>query len=268
MIPLRIYLKGFMSYREEAELVFDGAPLWMLSGPNGAGKSAIFDAMTYALYGTYRGGTHGARDLINHGSSGLVVEFDFAVNGAIYRVKRTLARKGQPSRQVVCLDAPALRTVPETETEGGFDNWVRRTLGLDARAFTASVLLCQGKADALLESGARDRHAILSQIVELTAYERLARRADERHKNAKAKVEVYSSQLVDLAEVATGEIEALEDEVARLGSQIAEAQDERIRLAALTQTAVRWEALESEHVQMKQAIVVPGNWTRKEEAVR
>ena len=37
MIPLRVYLKGFMSYHDEAVLTFDGAPLWVLTGQNGAG---------------------------------------------------------------------------------------------------------------------------------------------------------------------------------------------------------------------------------------
>lgn len=56
MIPLRVYVENFMSYREGQELLFDNAPLWVLAGQNGAGKSTIFDAITFALYGLHRGG--------------------------------------------------------------------------------------------------------------------------------------------------------------------------------------------------------------------
>ena len=57
MIPLRVKLKGFLCYKEEQEISFDGnASLWMLSGLNGSGKSSIFDAVTYALFGHHRGG--------------------------------------------------------------------------------------------------------------------------------------------------------------------------------------------------------------------
>ena len=46
MIPRRIALKGFLCYRDEQVIDFDGADLWVLSGRNGSGKSAVFDAMT------------------------------------------------------------------------------------------------------------------------------------------------------------------------------------------------------------------------------
>ena len=49
MIPQRVYMKGFMSYRDETTLSFRGSSLWVLAGRNGAGKSAVFDAMTFAL---------------------------------------------------------------------------------------------------------------------------------------------------------------------------------------------------------------------------
>ena len=60
MIPQRIQLTGFLSYKETQTLDFAGAPLWMLSGNNGSGKSAIFDAVTYALFGHHRGGGSGS----------------------------------------------------------------------------------------------------------------------------------------------------------------------------------------------------------------
>ena len=48
MIPQRVKLSGFLSYKDEQEVRFDGSQLWMLSGTNGSGKSSIFDAVTYA----------------------------------------------------------------------------------------------------------------------------------------------------------------------------------------------------------------------------
>ena len=52
MIPLRLTLKNFMSYRDGSPPV-DVAPIHTacLSGDNGAGKSALLTAMTWALWG-------------------------------------------------------------------------------------------------------------------------------------------------------------------------------------------------------------------------
>ena len=65
MIPHRIRLSGFLSYKGEQDIRFDGAPVWMLAGTNGSGKSSIFDAVTYALFGHHRGGSQNAGELIN-----------------------------------------------------------------------------------------------------------------------------------------------------------------------------------------------------------
>ena len=92
MIPQRVKLQGFLSYQDEQEIQFHDASLWMLSGLNGSGKSSIFDAVTYALFGHHRGGSQHAHELINKDSDGLVVEFDFLLDGAPYRIRRTLRR--------------------------------------------------------------------------------------------------------------------------------------------------------------------------------
>src|SRR5947209_7834464 len=104
MIPRRVSLRGFLCYRDEQEIDFDGAALWMLAGLNGSGKSSIFDAVTYALFGHHRGGHQGAAELINKDSDGLGVEFDFSLDADRYRVKRTLkknARGGTAATQQV-----------------------------------------------------------------------------------------------------------------------------------------------------------------------
>src|SRR4029079_4674782 len=93
MIPRRVCLRSFLCYREEQEIDFGGATLWMLAGLNGSGKSAVLDAVTHTLFGHHRGGGSGAAELINKDSDGFAVEFDFQLDHDLYRVKRTL-RKG------------------------------------------------------------------------------------------------------------------------------------------------------------------------------
>ena len=41
MIPQRVQLRGFLCYKEEQEISFDGASLWLLAGLNGSGKSIL-----------------------------------------------------------------------------------------------------------------------------------------------------------------------------------------------------------------------------------
>src|SRR5262249_53494759 len=93
VIPQRVRLKGFLCYKDEQTVEFDGnATLWMLSGLNGSGKSAVFDAVTFALFGHHRGGGQHNHELFNKESDTLTVEFDFLLDGKLYRAKRTLKR--------------------------------------------------------------------------------------------------------------------------------------------------------------------------------
>jgi exonuclease SbcC len=63
MIPLKLEISNFLSYRETAVIDFDGLHLACISGANGAGKSTIFDAMTWALFGKSR--SKSDDDLVN-----------------------------------------------------------------------------------------------------------------------------------------------------------------------------------------------------------
>jgi DNA repair protein SbcC/Rad50 len=74
MVPVRIAVRGFLSYRDRAEVTFEGRALWMLCGRNGAGKSALFDAITFALYGSGRFGDKIVQDYIHHDQKDMEVE--------------------------------------------------------------------------------------------------------------------------------------------------------------------------------------------------
>ncbi|HKA08148.1 MAG TPA: SMC family ATPase, partial [Gemmataceae bacterium] len=202
MIPRRIRLGGFLCYKEEQEVAFEGSSLWMLSGLNGSGKSTIFDAVTYALFGHHRGGSQNAGELINKESRSLAVEFEFLVEGQPYQIRRTLrrdAKGGSPkgTQGVSRLDPASGRWVPvaDTNLSDGFKAWVRDKIGLNFETFTSSVLLLQGRAEKLLDSTPKGRGEVLAGIVDLERYQKLHEKADTKRKTLKAKLEAVEGAL-------------------------------------------------------------------------
>ena len=87
MIPLRLTISGFLSYREAAELDFSGIHVACISGRNGAGKSAMLDAITWALFGEARKSDD---SIINNSApeNTAKVDFEFRYEDADYLVRR------------------------------------------------------------------------------------------------------------------------------------------------------------------------------------
>jgi exonuclease SbcC len=259
MIPQRVKLKGFLCYKDEQEIGFDGnATLWMLSGLNGSGKSSIFDAVTYALFGHHRGGGRDAHELINKESDSLLAEFDFLLDSKAFRVKRTLRRdtKGgaRGTQQLFRFDPAtspdngggAGKWVPieDTGNRDGFNKWINENIGLTYETFTSSVLLLQGKAEKLLDSKPEGRRAVLASIVDLERYEELHARADEERKMLKGRLDALSDRLAALPAVAPEEVTQAEQ-----GIQVAEmvrdqARQEVERLRQLEFQARAWVELQ------------------------
>jgi DNA repair protein SbcC/Rad50 len=199
MIPVKISLEGFMTYRDKQTLSFDGSSLCILAGPNGAGKSSVFDAITLALYNCHRAGKKNARALINHGADRLIVEFDFQVGDELYRVRRTVPRKGAATRQAYYLrsgeSSGSVSPVPDTQYEDGFEQWIESTIGLKYETFISSVLLLQGQSTKLLDAAPKERHQMLEEFVNLAAYKRLHELADDQRKQLTEKLKDLGKQL-------------------------------------------------------------------------
>ncbi len=263
MIPLRIFLKGFLCYREPQEFRFDGASLWMLSGLNGSGKSTVFDALTYALFGQHRDGSQDALELIHKGVKGLAVEVDFDLDGTRYRAQRTLQRgaRGRPSvsQQLRRYVPPApgddgpghWEPVPDTTRKADFNAWVREHLGLSYETFTSSVLLMQGQSEKLISAKKADRFQVLSAIVDLERFGRLHERADRRRLALKAEAEGLQRRLAVVPEVPDEAIEAAAQAIASVQERTRRAQDEVDRLQGLDAQARRWTALQAERAKLQ-----------------
>src|SRR5690606_333490 len=150
MIPIKLRLAGFTSYREPVEINFCGFDLACISGANGAGKSSLLDAITYALYGKARVQNEA---IINTASKTAEVTLDFEYENQVYRVTRTNSR-GKTTQvdfyiqqqgddtESASWKVLTERTLRETDAK------INNTLRLDYESFINASFFLQGKADA------------------------------------------------------------------------------------------------------------------------
>jgi exonuclease SbcC len=252
MIPIRLYISGFLSYREPVELDFTSLDLACIAGPNGAGKSSLLDAMTWALFGQAR-----KRDdsVIHTRSSTAEVRLVFAYEGNLYTVRRIKPRdktmllefqiwqEDSPQPAAKSSESPvnSSQTPADSRQKSGISGgqWrpltertlretelrILQTLRMDYETFINASFFLQGKADQFTQQRPSDRKRILGSILGLEIWESYRQRAAERRK------------LVE------GDITGLDGRLKEISTELAEEQARRNRLQELEADLERLVAL-------------------------
>jgi len=221
MIPIRLKLSGFLSYRDPVELDFTSFELACISGANGAGKSSLLDAITWALFGQAR-----KRDeaLIHTAAATAEVTFTFAYEENVYRVQRILPRgkgsllefqiagnpdigntdirysaSGQASRisNIDLSNNVLWRPLTEhslRETQARIESILR----LDYDTFVNASFFLQGKADQFTQQRPADRKRILASILGLETWEIYRERAAERRKAIERELDLVEGRLAEI----------------------------------------------------------------------
>jgi len=250
--PLSITLQNFLCY----DTLEDGSPyifnfrehrLWSICGDNGAGKSAIFDVITYCLYGEHRGGREHDEELVHRGTTDLYACVEFEHGGREYRVTRTIKLGFRPRKGTATIDRNCRMEwrredgewveMAETTSVRSLEEAVKKILGYGCDTLTASVLLLQGKSDQLIEVASKDRFEILSGILDLSPYERLEGRAKDKARDARARHNdlvraLENAPPPDEAEVQAAELEAQKAELSLAAAVTARTSAERTLEAA------------------------------------
>ena len=247
MNPIRIKLEGFMSYRHEAELNFEDKPIWVLTGDNGSGKSAIFDAVTFALYGKTQRNVNNS-DMINIHADQFLIEFDFKSGKRVYRLRKTVPRKGRSTYQVIDLDTR--EPVPDTSSKVGFDTWIANEIGIDLQTFTASVLLGQGNSDLLIRENPVERHKMLTQIVDLSAYQRLFELADNKRKVSEVDRHKVEGQVENLPLIDQSELDQISSQIGEQIVVMEQLQKRQVHLSTIAVQAQQWARLSQQKSQI------------------
>src|SRR5919106_2405066 len=184
-----------------------GLDLFALWGPTGSGKSSVLDAITYALYGKIERVGNQTSQLVSQGQPRMAVKLTFEVDGRRYRIARSTPASG------------ASKVLLERDEEGAWDSFgegadrareVRSAIvdlvGLDYDAFTRAVLLPQGKFAEFLVGDAAERRKILTELLGLELFNRMAGLARGVAQKAQARTErrvsLLSSQYADVTEEA------------------------------------------------------------------
>jgi exonuclease SbcC len=187
MIPIKLELKNFLSYGEPIVKVdFDHHSLICLSGKNGNGKSALLDAMTWALWGQARkvsGTVKADAGLIRLGHTRMMVIFEFLCGGQRYRVRREYAKTfGKPYAaldiELFNSSKKTYRSLSEKKIRDSQAK-IEKIVGLDFETFVNSVFLRQGQSNEFSKKTPRERKQILSNVLGLSKYDDLSKRALE-----------------------------------------------------------------------------------------
>lgn len=241
MVPLRLTVKNFMCYGEDAPpLEFDGIHVACLCGDNGHGKTALLDAVCWALWGTARAtmGRSGSfsgpnmGELVRMGQSHMSVELDFAARGQRYRVVRrhSVAARGSSGRTTLELQTPIPDSDGEFRAVSGSsvaetNRRIREILNMDFRTFLNTAYLAQGQADAFTTSAPAERKRCLADALDLQYYQRLSDAANRRGRGVQTDIERADAAIDALGEEAAKKPES-ERRLAAARGRIAEMEPE------------------------------------------
>ena len=197
MRPTRLVISAFGPYAEKTVIELDKlgtSGLFLISGDTGAGKTTIFDAISFALFGTASGSSRNASgDYAKHfrclnatPDTPTFVDLTFAYAGREYRVVRNPEYERPKMRGEGMTKESASATFyypegsgkvgPASRTVSGdtaVTNAVRDIIRVNAEQFSQIAMIAQGDFLKLLLTTTDERIDIFRQLFKTDKFEKL-----------------------------------------------------------------------------------------------
>ena len=210
MIPVKLNVRGFLSYKKPVELSFNDFDIACIAGDNGAGKSSLLDAITWVLFGKARRSDEG---VINNRSKEAEVSFQFLYENALYRVQRLKARTiyEQDPKNPQHIKTKSQPTVLEFQIMNG-EEWkvltgksvaetqslINQTLHMDYDTFINASFFLQGKADEFTQKNSTQRKEILAGILGMDLWEHYQDAAREARRSLESSQKIMDASLKEV----------------------------------------------------------------------
>lgn len=222
MRPLKLTMSAFGPYKGQETIDMNrlaGRGMFLITGDTGAGKTTIFDAITFALYGSASGDNRKPEMLRSTDAPPDVptfVELEFEYRGKNYRVRRNppYERAGKRnSEKTVKETAGAELHFPDERQPltkpSDVDREIKNLLGLDRDQFSQVAMIAQGAFLKLIFAKSDDREKIFRQLFRTERWDRLEAALRSDQSKAKADLDYtvtrisgqYGNLLIDKDEI-------------------------------------------------------------------
>lgn len=228
MIPEKLTLHNFLSYKGEAFIDFSKIRSVVIIGENGAGKSSILDGITYALFGIARGTSKGGDNsdrLISSGERQLKVDFGFFVNGVKYNVIRSRDKIKQLTELEFYKEENGKLENITQSTIKATQELINSILKVNYELFISSVMIMQGKADSFTRKEPSERKELLYDILGLQIYEELRELATDKRKELISSAESIKTLINSLKEKITIK-NSLDEDLKKLNTEMNKKEEE------------------------------------------
>lgn len=185
------------------------APIFLIGGDTGAGKSTIFDAMTFALFGSTTGDRN-AKELRSQfapDDQKTEVVFYFEQGNQLYRINRTpeqflakkrgtgLAKKSATAKLAIVdqVNGTEISSVASKPVDVGHE--VDSILNLTADQFKKIILLPQNDFSEFLKSDTTEKEPILKKIFGTQLFSEFTDKLKAKYDEAKKHSEGFENQL-------------------------------------------------------------------------
>lgn len=211
MKPKKLTLCGWGPYKSIEEVdftAFEEKGVFLITGATGSGKTTIFDAISYALYGSLSGDERdkersSTRSDFADGDTPTYVELWMEHKGQVYHIRRNpeyLRPKKRSGGQTAFTKEKenAILTFPDGKVLEGVrevNAALKELLVLDYRQFKKISMIAQGEFARLLVAPPKEKTAIFREIFDTGVFERFAQELGARARAAYAKVAELKAKL-------------------------------------------------------------------------
>lgn len=219
MRPKKLTLCGWGPYRNKVEIdftVYEEQGIFLITGATGAGKTTIFDAVTYALYGSLSGEIrdkerNSVRSDFAEGETPTYVDLAMEHGGKQYRIRRN-PRYQRPKKRsrgesaFVEEKENAVLYLPGDEVIEGVKEVnarLQEILVLDYRQFKQISMIAQGEFARLLTAPPREKTRIFREIFGTGIYDRFTAQLGLKARRLYAKVMEHKHKLEEDIRVLT-----------------------------------------------------------------